>query len=451
MGAGWAILAGYAALLLLLLPLQSLWLDELMEVVATAGLPLHDVVAGYAAHSAGQSPLGALEQAFSIRLLGFSAFAARLPAAIASILGCAGMLVLSRKAGVQRAWVALVLFASLPLVLRYGAEARPYSQALCIAVWLTVLFLDLLQGPALRSFTIYAALLAIGLYTQPFVLFVAAGQAFFLMVRKRWALLAPFSAVLVVATCAYLPWYFHSRGYWKQEIDAAQLHFHLQARLALLIPRELTGAGYVGALAVVLLAVYGIPCLRKEGSDWLLWGAMILAPVCLAILTDFVFDYFFAIRQVIFVLPPLAMAGAAGLERMYKERGARLAVTTATLLVALNTGYAIHWFTKPRENWAAAAQILKRSASSGGCFLALPSGSKVYYEFFQPTLKAYECTEADLRKRSAIALAVSPYLVDRESDIGTEGKLRAANFKLLDKTGSAQPQVRLYVREAEEH
>jgi hypothetical protein len=130
----------------------------------------------------------------------------------------------------------------------------------------------------------------------------------------------PFAAALFLASCAYLPWYLHSRGYWKQEIDVDQLHFHLQAKLALLIPRELTGAGYFGTLLVVLLALYGLLHWRKDRSDRLLWLAVIVTPVGLAVLADLVFDHFFAIRQVIFVLPPLAIACAAGLERVYETK-----------------------------------------------------------------------------------------------------------------------------------
>ena len=440
------IIAGYAVLLLLLSPLQSLWLDELMAVVATAGLPLHDIVTGYAAHSAGQSPLGALEQAAAANLLGYSTFAVRLPAAIAGIFSGAGILVLARKAGLRLPVIALLLFASLPLALRYAVEARPYSQALCITVWLTVVFLFQIQTPKLYLLAIYTLLLAIGLYTQPYVVFVAAAHAAFLAVGRRWALLVPFLASLLIADCAYLPWYLHSKPFWRQEVDASQLHFHLQPKLALLIPRELIGSGYFGTAVVLLLSIYGFSYLRKLEADRLLWLFMIVVPLCLTLAADVFFDYFFAIRQVIFVLPPLAITSAAGLERLSLENRGRLAAGLCALFLALNTGYAIRWFTKPRENWAAAAADLKHSVDSGACFLAVPAGSSAYYEFFEPALKAHECTSADLKEGRAVSVSISPYQVDSDSEKTAEQRLNAARLKLVRKIRTEQPEILLYER-----
>jgi 4-amino-4-deoxy-L-arabinose transferase-like glycosyltransferase len=443
---GWWILAGYAVLILVLLPLQSLWLDELMAVVATAGLPLHSVVTGYAAHSAGQSPLGALEQAAAADLIGYSTFAVRLPAAIAGVFTCAGVLVLARKAGLRRPSLALLIFASLPLALRYAAEARPYSQALCIAVWLTVVFLRHIQMPKLHLLAIYTLLLAIGLYTQPYVLFVAAAQTAFLALRRRWVLLVPVLAAILMAVGAYVPWYLHSRVFWRQEVNASQLHFHLQPKLAILIPRELLGSGYLGTAVVVFLSAYGLSYLRKQEADRLLWLAMIVVPLGLAIAADVFFDYFFAIRQVIFVLPPLAIASAAGLERLSQEKRGRLAVAFGALVLALNTGYAIRWFTKPRENWAAAAGDLKHSVDSGACFLAVPAESSTYYEFFEPALKGHECTATDLNQAPTVSVSISPYQVDPDAERTTEERLKSARLRLVQKIRTEQPEVRLYER-----
>lgn len=440
----WFVLVGYGVVLLLLLPLRPLWLDELMEVVATARLPIHDVIAGYAAHSAGQSPLGAAEQAFSIAILGFSSFAARIPAALANLLGCVGILFLAGRAGLLRAWIPLVLLASFPIVLRYGTEARPYSQALCIAAWLNLVFVELEKRPGVRLLVIYGLLLAIGLYTQPYVLFAAAAHGAFLAVRKRWSVLLPMAAVTLAAGCAYLPWYLHSRGFWKQEIEASQLHFHLQAKLALLIPRELIGAGYIGTLVVALLSIYGFAYFSKRGDDWLLWFLNVVVPICMIVLADLVFDYFFAIRQVIFVLPALAILAAGGLERLWEERGGRLALAVAGLLFALDTGYAIRQFTKPRENWSAAAEVLHRYVQSGACVIALPSGSSEYFEFFRPDLKGHQCGSLRAGKVTSVAVAVSPYLIDRASEAETRAQLRAAGFRLSRRL-SGEPRVEHYV------
>jgi uncharacterized membrane protein len=440
----WLLFAGYALLLFCLVPIRPLWLDELMEVVASAGLPLRQVVAGYAAHSAGQSPLAAAEQALAIDLLGFSTFAARLPAALASLLGCVGMIVLGKRIRFGLlSWLSFALLASFPLALRYGSEDRPYSQALCVAIWLTVCFLELLHAPVARLYVTYAAVLTIGLYTQPYVLFVAVSHASFLLARRNWRLLFSLLSVLCVSALAYLPWYLHSRAFWRQEIEASQLHFHLQPKLLLLIPRELTGAGYAGTAALVLLSFYGIPWLPKGERS--LWALLIVLPVCLVVLADLAFDYFFAIRQIIFVLPPLAITSAAGVVRLWQTKGRRAALAVASLLFLLNIGYAIRWFTKPGEDWAAAARTLSNQISSGACFIALPSSSGAYYEFFQPELVSHECNPT-LLKVTRVALAISPYLIDHDAEPTLQARLQTAGFVLANRQERRRPEIQLYVR-----
>lgn len=431
----WLLLLAYPAVVFSLLSVRPLWLDELMEVVGSAGRPLKDVIIGYAAHSAGQSPLAACEQAITMRFFGFSLFAVRLPAAISAVLAGVGMLKLMR----QR--LPFVLLASFPLVLRYAAEDRPYSQVLCVAVWLSVVF-SMCSGR--RFDAMYTALLIVGLYTQPYVVFLAFSHCVSLAIRRQWARTLRLTAISAAAVCAYLPWYLYARGFWRQEVAVSQLHFHPQLKLGLLIVREMNGAGYAGTAVLLVLAAMGALYLHRRQREWLLWVLSFSLPICCVVLADWMFDYFFAIRQVIFVLPALAVLASAGIEHLWVENGVRVAGAAAIVVFALNIGYAVRWFTKPGEDWVAAAHQLESYTRAGACFFALPPGSGAYYTFFNPGLKGKSC-DSSLGAASGVAVAISPYLGggDQESDL--RRRLQAAGF-VGQHTGAGQPRVELYLR-----
>ena len=93
-------LAIYACALAALLPMLSLWLDEIYDLMVARMAHLADVL-DYVPHVSGNVPLNYVVQFGSVHLLGFSAFAGRLPSAISSIMACAGVFVLARKLGIR--------------------------------------------------------------------------------------------------------------------------------------------------------------------------------------------------------------------------------------------------------------------------------------------------------------------------------------------------------------
>jgi hypothetical protein len=437
------LLAVYAVVLLLLLPLQSLWLDELMEAVATRPNTLMGLLTGYALHSAGQSPLGSVEQWFSVHAFGFSNLTARLPAALSGILAIWGLLRLAKRTGVAKPWLCALLLATLPLQLRYVTEARPYSQAMCVSVWLTYFALEL-SADSTAALVSYFAILCIGLYTQPFVIFAAAAHVCWMIsVNKRAALKQIIAAA--VACLAYLPWYFLARGHWSQEVNAEDLHFHWQAKLPLLILRELLGSGYIGTMLALAFAAYAWRAPEKKPEKRLLL-LTVLVPITLTVFADTAFDYFFAIRQVITVLPALVILIAYGLERVESRK---LAVAAAVLFLLLNAGYSLRWFTKPREDWKRAAQTMAANIGPTGCFLPVPDGTASYYSFFRPDLTGRTC---GTNLPGTVVVAVSPYVHDRSqpnallTNLAAQGYavtrlLAAPEIDICQRSGNSVPSV----------
>ena len=129
-----------------------------------------------------------------------------------------------------------------------------------------------------------------------------------------------------------------------------------------MILRELVAAGYIGSLLVLAGFAYGLT--RRQ--DWPLWLLYLMVPIVCAVAADAWFGYFLAIRQMIFVLAPLALLFTAGVEALPRRPAA---ILTAALLITLVVGN-ISFFRRPREDWRTAAAIL----ASEPCVVVFTAG-----------------------------------------------------------------------------
>ena len=77
-------LAVYAGVLVALLPVLSLWLDEIMDLMVVRSAGMRELLAGVAVNS-GNAPLNYIVQFWTVHVLGFSPFTGRLPEAIFSL------------------------------------------------------------------------------------------------------------------------------------------------------------------------------------------------------------------------------------------------------------------------------------------------------------------------------------------------------------------------------
>ena len=446
-----AALALYTLLLFTLLPVQSLWVDELMQTAASRDLPLGVLLHDEIPRTAGQVPLVYLLQKASIILLGYSSFSARLPAAFLAVLACVGVWRLSCQLHLQYPSLAATIFATFPLQLRYATEARPYSQALCLTVWLSVVFIDLRAEATLSRCFLYFCVLALSLYTQPYTLFVAAAHILFSLwelrsgtTRRNGALFWNLLVSMTLAVLAFLPWYIFARAGWRKDVNASNLHFRMHVKLPLEIARELTGAGYLSSLAVLLLCVIALRFAQQVAPAGRLFLVVVaVVPAALAVAADAAFDYFFAVRQIIFILPSLAILAAIGVE---SKRFQRFPTKLALLLLALNIGYSIRWFTKPRESWERAAAALDNARHHGACLMLLPAESARYYDFYVPGLSNAFCLENYAQWPSTVAVAVSPYFRNSAAEAALTLKLQSAGFKKPATDSKSEPRILTFKR-----
>ena len=119
--------------------------------------------------------------------------------------------------------LAAILYAVSPLTLRYALEARPYAQAACWSVFSTVVFLSLIRQPTFGKAAGYAALVAAGLFTQPYSIFVPVAHLIWLLFtrsvqeKSRTILLA--GTAVALASLAFLPWFLKAHAAWQGAVS----------------------------------------------------------------------------------------------------------------------------------------------------------------------------------------------------------------------------------------
>lgn len=393
-----------------MLPRLPLWLDEILDLIGVRFYDLPRLIE-YVPENSGGVPLGYLVQVVSVRAFGYSPFAGRLPSAVFSVLGGIGIVLLAKRFGLRWPAFALAVFCLFPLQLRYALEARPYSQALAISIWMTLAFLRLRETPTPARFFLYWICIVAGLYTQPYSVFVAVAHFCWIVLSPdngtKRKLLWTAGGALSLAALAFLPWYAYAHQFWRASIETSHFRSTINLKTPLLILRELIGAGYPGALLVLAAACAGLAKSFRNHRDGLFWTLQLAFPVFLALAADGVFGYFLAIRQMIFVLAPLAILCGAGFEVLIAHRRIPAAIY-GCLLAAILVYEDFQFFARPREDWKAASNLVAQEIRQGRCAIFLPADSDRLYEFFNPDVTNRTCS-SDLTTARAVTVAISPY------------------------------------------
>jgi hypothetical protein len=425
------LVAAYALVVLALLSRLPLWLDEILQVIGTRGASFTQIVE-WLPGSAGAVPLPYFIQALALDILGYSTFSARLPAAFFGVLSCAALVWLARELRLRWPAVAVVILMALPLQWRYALEGRPYSQAMFFAILASILALRLARAPGLLRTALYGLALIAALYTLPLLVLFPLAHFFWVSLcvdkpqRRRVQLqigIAGAAAVLLLA-----PWVVWADSRWAGAIAGNQGHFLLQPRLILVILHELPGGGYAASILLPIAAGLGLASRGIARSIKVLLALLVAVPLVGTLAIDAIFDYFFAVRQLIPVLPALALLATEGLRDL---RSRRRTLSTILLAALLGTCAVVdfRWFWRPREDWQLAASSLK-TVSQRSCILFVPSSSVGLYRFFEPDLASRDCTKQLERN---VIVAFSPYAPPAEATAAVT-KLRSESRKLLQET-----------------
>jgi mannosyltransferase len=420
----------YALILVLLIPSKGLWMDEIIDLNGVRNASDVNGVLAFVPGNAGGVPLGYLLDSAMIRTFGYSIAAVRIPSVLFTVLACVGVFMLARQTGLRWPILAVLAYALSPMTLRYALEARPYAQAACWTIFASVVFLSLVRQPSIGKAVGYAALVAAGLYTQPYSIFVPLAHLLWLVFTKqksRMVLLA--GGAVAIAALAFLPWFLTIHAAWQGAVSSGA-RFAVNGRDLLVIPHELMGTGYVGAGLTLLAVIIAIGWSSLPAQQKLFWALYAAIPLVAVPAADSYFGYFLAARQLIFVLVPIGIMIAASTQVRWGM------LVPAALLIAM-VYEDVRWIQRPGEGWQAAAAQL----SEAGCTIFIPRGARTMYAYFEPQLPA--CNENTLTPFESIAIAVSP---DQPASAVVEArqKLDQAGFRKVDDLRTADPRIELY-------
>jgi len=318
----------YVVALCCLAPLRSLWLDEVLQLSDTYHHDLYQTI-DRVAHNPGGVPLTYIFQNLFVNTLDHPFYAARFLAILWALAGMASLIWLVQL--LETAWLPVaVAYALLPISLRYALEVRQYGPALAFSICATAVLVWLDHNPADFRAVIYGAVLALGLYSHPYLAFVIV--AHMLWVIGRPSATYVFSASAIAVLC-FLPWYVFASGYWNEAVVKEGYQSAFTWKTPLMIPHELSGGGYVLTCAVLALAVFGYRATAIPQSAKRLLLFCILVPLPLVMASNIMFRYFFAIRQLVYIVPPLCIFAVEGLRAIPKTP--RTCLTVALLGFAL--------------------------------------------------------------------------------------------------------------------
>ena len=220
----YGLFAGYALAAFACVERRPLWLDEVLQLLATSSHSVDDFMRSMGSRNPGAAPLGYLTQVPFVLAGGASALWARFPSVLFSMLACWALLRICRE--LKKPDVAVLatgLFMVIPLQFRYASEGRPYSEALCFGLLAVLAFLKLSARPSLPWWILCVLAISATLYTQPYAILTVCGVILWDAVTNgkagNWKRAARGPACLLISLAAFLPWYLLETRKWATGIQ----------------------------------------------------------------------------------------------------------------------------------------------------------------------------------------------------------------------------------------
>ena len=250
---------------------------------------------------------------------------------------------------------------------------------------------------------------------------------------RRKPILIRALAANAVAAALFLPWLVFAAPISRDSVQRQGYEFRPAFSILSITFREVCGHYAI----VALLALVCIYALRMpdtvRGTRRLLWISILL-PIAGAVVGDAIGSYFFAARQIIFIIPGIALLATEGCGRLLENR-ARLGLALTALLVAALAVQDARALTRPREDWALASQALRAQAGGEGCVMTAPQDWDWLYRFFAPAPASWLCGLGPGQAKRVV-LAITPYTSPQQLS-QVESRLEALGFSPLAGAQSA--------------
>lgn len=420
---------------------SSLWYDEMVTLVASARLPLREIVTTFP--GVNTHPFYSVLAHLSLSVFGDSAWALRLPACLFGV-GCVWMAyVLGETAlGWLESWAGALVLATSYHHIWFSQNARGYSMMGFFALLSTWYLLRAISGGRRADHLGYALACAAGIYTHLTMAFVVAGQVAVIAagyavgwkpVRERmrdgilpiwWTWVA--AGVLSLALYApFIPGLLAHLGE-ERPVEAAKVATGGWA-LAEAIRSVLSGAGVPAALAGGAVACLGVLSLWRR-SPLLL--ALLVVPAVVTAVVVIVLQQPLRPRFFFFLSGAAAIFVGRGLGALADAVGARLRSGTAPAASTLTVGLAILLATGslaalprnyeiPKQDFDGAVRYLE-AAERAGARVASAGPGCWPIEFYYGKKATWQCLASvdDLRafrassERALVVITLTDYIED---------------------------------------
>lgn len=388
------------------LGVKQLWLDEILQLLHSSPDTVRGILEGVA-RDRGGAPLDYLVQhLFVTNLPGPIEWTARVHAALFGILSVYLIFVLCQVLFNNPRWSLLsaLLLCFYPFHHHYSQEGRPYSLFLLLVLILYLILFQILKSNQPRLWAFFAVTAVLAFYTHAYTAIALFGQLLilgyyqFLRREKVSAALPrviPFLSCTLLAAAAYVPWLRFSYSNAKGDSPPGN-----PFRLFLEMVKGLGDGSYPLAIALILCAAAGVYHLRKsrrlfESGALLLW---ILTPFPLVLIVLNLRHYFFATRQLIFIVPALILLVAVGADFLGQHCRRRYFSPVMILILMSAVILALH-YRDTRDDLRSVGRYLRANVGPSDAVLA--PGLTYTLSYYFPAIQTYSADNRPIRELSA--------------------------------------------------
>jgi len=319
-----AIVVAASVVRLVNLGYYSLWYDEIVVANHVRNAASLSELVESVRNTTGATPLHELVLSAFFRF-STSEFTARFPSFLAGVASVVAIHVLGRRVfNSQVGLLAALLLAFSPFHIQYSQEARFYAIFVLLAICSMIAFLRFVERrtyPRWIGLVVWHTLCLWSAYFAGFVMLFEGLYATYLVTRDRlsrtttvgmnWRDYLACGAGLSLAVVLFLPWFFYARV--GEEVSRG-FHTALNWQWALLVLQPLSAGSRLSVamfgLAFMAGLIYSVRLGRHEGV--LLASIAVVSPFAVLLLVNHA-GYFFAPRQLLFILPSFLLLVAAGI------------------------------------------------------------------------------------------------------------------------------------------
>lgn len=407
-----------AALRFYQLDFESLWGDEIGQIIVASQDSLSDILSGIKQHAAA-APLDYLLLHFALKIGGSDAFA-RVPAALYGTLSVLVMYLVGYQLSLEAfrqhtsshlvGVVSAFLLAISPFHIGYSREVRFY--ALFVLLSLTsVWFLGIaLRRASWKWWLAWTIVTILSAHTHLYTFLVMLCQGLYLIggwieslpvgsdkneAQWHWRQLVRYAVASILVVVAVLPWLLWDT---KQDTSYHYASPSITSELFLSILKAWSNADSTLVYLFAAMALLGLWQAWRvtRGPSLFLISAAILLPLA-TILLDILTGYFFAYRQTLFAMPYFLILVAWGIVvladwigvqisrwRVSQSLGTTAFVSVALLSILVLTTPTLKssYTVRRKHNWREVAALLEAYGQTDEAILVDPNWQKGHLQYY---------------------------------------------------------------------